>query len=103
MSPDAALVPQPTQNDFPEFLSIPVRIAQHAGDFPDKRAVVCEGTTRTWGDFDQRLNKIARTLAGMGVGQGCKVAILATNSVEYVETFMGALRAGARPTPRRRP
>jgi long-chain acyl-CoA synthetase len=95
MSPDTALVPQPTQSEFPEFLSIPVRIAQHAKAFPTKRAVVCEGGTRLWGDFDKRLNRIARTLAGMGIGKGDKVAILATNSIEYVETFMGALRAGA--------
>ena len=95
MSPDTALVPQPTQSEFPEFLSIPVRIAQHARDFAHKRAVVCEGTTRTWADFDSRINKVARTLAGMGVGKGDKVAILATNSIEYVETFMGGLRAGA--------
>jgi long-chain acyl-CoA synthetase len=94
MSPDAVLVPQPTQDEFPEFLSIPVRVGHHARTFPDKRAVVCEGKTRTWADFDKRINKVARTLAGMGVGKGDKIAILATNSIEYVETFMGGLRAG---------
>ena len=39
--------------------------------------------------------RIARTLAGMGIGKGDKIAILAANSVEYLETFMGGLRAGA--------
>jgi len=95
MSPDTVLVPQPTQEEFPEFLSIPARAARHARAFPDKRAVVCEGKVRTWGAFDARINRIARRLAGMGVGKGDKIAILATNSVEYVETFMGGLRAGA--------
>ena len=95
MNPDQLLVPQPTQADFPEFLSIPVRVARHAASFPDKRAVVCEGTTRTWGAFDRRANRIARSLAGMGVGRGDKIAILAANSVEYLETFVGGLRAGA--------
>ena len=52
MSPDTVLVPQPTQDDFPEFLSIPVRIGHHAKAFPAKRAVVCEGRTRTWGEFE---------------------------------------------------
>src|SRR5665213_375203 len=93
--PDVVLVPQPTREEFPEFLSIPVRAAAHARAFPAKRAVVCEGTVRTWGDFDARINRIAHTLAGMGVGRGDKIAILATNSVEYLETFMGGLRAGA--------
>ncbi|HTR85127.1 MAG TPA: class I adenylate-forming enzyme family protein [Reyranella sp.] len=93
--PDSMLVPQPTVEEFPEYVSIPVRIARHAREFPQKRAVVCEGTTRTWGELDKRVNKVARTLAAVGVGKGDKIAILAANSVEYLETFMGGLRAGA--------
>jgi len=95
MSPDTALVPQPTLDEFPEFVSIPIRLARNAAAWPDKRAVVCEGRTRTWGEFDRRINRIARALAAMGVGRGDKVAILATNSIDYLETFMGGLRAGA--------
>ena len=99
MSPDALpgklLVPQPTLDDFPDFVSIPIRIGRHARDFPDKRAVVCEGKSRTWREFNHRINKIARTLAAVGVGKGDKIAILAGNSIEYLETFMGGLRAGA--------
>ena len=30
MSPDTALVPQPTLDEFPEFVSIPIRIARNA-------------------------------------------------------------------------
>ncbi len=93
--PDALLVPQPTADEFPEFVSIPIRIAHHAKAFPGQRAVVCEAKTRTWGQFDRRINQIARRLAGMGVGKGDKIAILASNSVEYLETFMCGLRAGA--------
>ena len=32
---------------------------------------------RTWREFDRRVNRIARTLAGMGIGKGDKIAILA--------------------------
>ncbi len=95
MNPDTALVPQPTLDDFPEFVSIPLRVARNAWLYPDKRAAMCEGTVRTWRAFDKRINQIARTLAGMGVDRGDKIAILAANSVEYLETFMGGLRAGA--------
>jgi acyl-CoA synthetase (AMP-forming)/AMP-acid ligase II len=95
MSPDTALVPQPTLSEFPDFVSIPIRLARHARAWPDKRAVVCEGEVRTWRDFDRRVDKVARSLAGMGVGKGDKIAILAANSIEYLETFMGGLRAGA--------
>ena len=95
MGAEQPLVPQPTEADFPEFLSIPVRIARNAALFPDKAAVSCEGATRSWRDFDRRVNQIARRLAGMGVGRGDKIAILAVNSIDYLETFMGGLRAGA--------
>jgi acyl-CoA synthetase (AMP-forming)/AMP-acid ligase II len=95
MSPDTALVPQPTLDDFPDFVSIPVRVARNARAHPEKIAVMCEGKARTWRAFDQRINRIARSLSAMGVGRGDKIAILATNSIEYLETFMGGLRAGA--------
>jgi long-chain acyl-CoA synthetase len=95
MSPDTALVPQPTLDDFPDFVSIPVRVARNAQAYPEKIAVMCEGKARTWHAFDKRVNQIARALSTMGVGPGDKIAILATNSVEYLETFMGGLRAGA--------
>jgi acyl-CoA synthetase (AMP-forming)/AMP-acid ligase II len=94
-APDAGWVPQPTLDEFPEFVSIPIRIARNAAAWPDKRAVLCEDKARTWRDFDRRINRIARTLAGMGIGRGDKIAILAANSIEYLETFMGGLRAGA--------
>src|SRR5580704_972403 len=95
MSPDTALVPQPTLDDFPDFMSIPVRVARNAKAYPEKIAVMCEGKTRTWRAFDKRIKKIARSLSTMGVGRGDKIAILAGNSIEYLETFMGGLRAGA--------
>ena len=93
--PDTALVPQPTREDFPDFVSIPVRVARHALLYPDKAAAKCEGATRTWRDFNRRIDKIAHSLAGRGVRRGDKIAILAANSIEYLETFMGGLRAGA--------
>ena len=95
MRPDIALVPQPTLDDFPDFVSIPVRVARNAEAYPEKIAVMCEADARTWRAFDKRINQIARSLSAMGVSRGDKIAILATNSIEYLETFMGGLRAGA--------
>jgi long-chain acyl-CoA synthetase len=88
------IVPQPVVEGLPPFVSLPTYIAQHAKARPDKVAVTCDGVVRTWGQFDKRLNKIARSFAGLGLGRGNKIAILAANSIEYLETFMGALRAG---------
>ncbi len=99
MSPDQhalpdPIVPQPVVEDIPTFVSIPHLIAGHAAAHPDKAAVKCDGVMRSWAGFDKRLNKIARRLSEMGLGRGDKVAVLAANSIEYLETFMGALRAG---------
>jgi long-chain acyl-CoA synthetase len=98
VSPDRAvpgrpLVPQPAVDDIP-FTSIPTHIARHAAHHPDTAAVKCDGTVRSWSAFDRRLNKIARRLGEMGLGRGDKIAVLAANSIEYLETFMGGLRAG---------
>jgi len=94
MSPDQSIVPQPALEDSEEFIAIPTYLARHAARFPDRPAVKCDGVVRNWGEFDRRLNKIARILAGLGLGRGDKIAVLAANSIEYLETFMGGLRAG---------
>jgi len=86
MTPDALpgklLVPQPTLDDFPDFVSIPIRIAHHAKAFPDKRAVVCEGKARTWREFDRRVNRIARTLASRKASRNARVTWRALISAE---------------------
>ena len=92
--PREPMVPQPEWEESEGFIAIPNYLARHAARAPAQPAVKCDGVVRTWGDFDRRLNKIARTLAGMGLGRGDKIAVLAANSIEYLETFMGALRAG---------
>ncbi|MDP3241127.1 MAG: class I adenylate-forming enzyme family protein [Reyranella sp.] len=94
MSADQPVVPQPVIDDIPEFTSIPAYIARHARSHPDKPAVKCDGVVRSWRAFYGRINRIARRLSEMGLGRGDKIAILAANSIEYLETFMGGLRAG---------
>jgi long-chain acyl-CoA synthetase len=94
VSADQPIVPQPVIDDIPDFTSIPAYVARHAKNHPDKPAVKCDGVVRSWRAFDGRINRIARRLSEMGLGRGDKVAILAANSIEYLETFMGGLRAG---------
>jgi acyl-CoA synthetase (AMP-forming)/AMP-acid ligase II len=80
--------------DLPPFVATPDMIRATAASAPDRVAVKCDGRTITWGAFDRRLNRVARALAAGGLGKGDKIAVLATNSIEYLEVFMGALRAG---------
>src|SRR5262245_66533141 len=97
MSPDSLLVPQPTREEFPEFVSIPLRVARNAEAWPDKRAVVCDGKSRTWAAFDRRVNQIARALAGMGVGKGDKIGRASCREgLESVEADGDAMSIGKR-------
>lgn len=50
-------------------------------------------------ELDQRANRIANHLRRLGVGQGDRVSILASNGVYYVDIFFGLGKLGAVLTP----
>ena len=68
-----------------------------AHDMPDATAV--EYTTRnykrTWREFDEDTDKVAKGLMALGVEKGDKVAIWATNIPEWLLTLFGAAKCGA--------
>jgi fatty-acyl-CoA synthase len=68
-----------------------------AGAAPDREAVVCGSTRRTFGDLEQRAARLASCFWADGLRPGGKVAIDLTNRVEYLETFYAALKVGAVP------
>lgn len=70
-------------------------IRRAAADHPHREAIVCAQQRLNWAEFDLRINQVANTLLELGVKRGDRVAILASTSIEYVEVFMGCLRAGA--------
>ncbi len=74
---------------------IPELLAVHGRFHADKPAVVVGGTTRTWGAFDRRINRVANALLAEGIGRGHRVVVLMGNSVETLEMIFGVVRAGA--------
>ena len=68
-----------------------------AHDMPDATAV--EYTTRnykrTWREFDEDTDKVAKGLMALGVEKGDKVAIWATNIPEWLLTLFGVAKCGA--------
>ena len=64
---------------------------------PEREAVVCGTTRRTFSELDVRAHRLARVLADAGVGPGDAVAISLTNRPEYLEAFFAALLLGAAP------
>lgn len=69
-------------------------IARNAEWYPEKTAIVCEGIRLSWGEFGQRINRIANQLIKAGIAKGEKVVILSQNRLEYPEIMFGALKAG---------
>lgn len=67
----------------------------HGKWLPDKPALIDETQTLTWAALDRRSNQVANGLRSMDIGCGDSVAILMSNSAEYVEIMYGILKAGA--------
>jgi len=77
-----------------EQLILTHRISDHARARPSDRAVVCDGQSLSWQQFDRRLGEVASALRALGLGKGDKVALVSRNSIAALEVFFGALRAG---------
>ena len=77
------------------------------GDIPRKgyalhrnrTAMVFEGTRITYGMLEDRVNRLANALIGLGLRKGGRVTILAENTCKYMEVYLGAAKAGLSVTP----
>lgn len=82
-----------------ELMSITVGdlLEQVADRFPDKEAVkyTDRDYRRTWREFDQEVDRIARGMMAHGIKPGDKVAIWATNVPEWLLTFFASAKVGA--------
>jgi long-chain acyl-CoA synthetase len=61
---------------------------------PDKLAVTQHQRTLTYRELDERANRLANALRGIGLQTGDRVGILLANVPEYVEIYFGLARAG---------
>jgi len=70
-------------------------LEQSARAYPDKVAVIHDGVRATYAEVNRKANLLARYLLDKGVQPGDRVSILMENSVDYVVTYYGVLKAGA--------
>ncbi len=65
--------------------------------FPDREMIkyTDRDYRRTWREFDEETDRIARGFLGMGVKKGDHVAIWATNEPEWLMTLFGTAKIGA--------
>ncbi len=69
---------------------------EHAVDvFGDRIALVSGGRQVTYGELEERANRLGHYLSGLGVGAGDHVGLYAHNSVEAAETIIAACKIRA--------
>ena len=69
-------------------------LARWAAVQPERIALRDETGVLTWGDFNDRIERIAARLAADGLERGQAVAILGASTIAYALVFLAAVRAG---------
>lgn len=72
-----------------DFLSIANAIC------PDRDCVVFEGKRYTFGQVNERSNRLANSIAKLGIKKGDMVAILQVNCTQFLETYYAVAKLGA--------
>jgi acyl-CoA synthetase (AMP-forming)/AMP-acid ligase II len=82
-----------------EFATIPELIRHQAEERPGHTALIEDERRLTYGELDALMDRVAAALQRDGVGSGGVIAICGSSSIEYVVTYLGALRAGVAVAP----
>ncbi len=75
------------------------QLARIARKYPLRTALVCGQTAWTYEQFDGRVERLAASLAGLGIEAGSRLGVLMYNSLEMVETIFAGWRLGAMVVP----
>ncbi|MDA8141849.1 MAG: long-chain fatty acid--CoA ligase [Desulfobacteraceae bacterium] len=88
----------PATVDVP-LISVPEMLDQTAAKFKNNTALIFYGKKITYGELLTLINRCATGLAAMGVKKGDTVALYLLNSPQFIISYFGALKAGAKVTP----
>ncbi len=73
-------------------------LVEHTIDLvPERTAIVCGGKRVTFGQLEDRANRLAHHLAQHGVGRESTVGVYSLNSIEFIETMLAAYKLRAVP------
>ncbi len=70
-------------------------IRRAAWKHPQETALVCETGRVTYADLEERSNRLANALKGLGLGRNDKVALLLQNCRQFIEAVFGIAKTGA--------
>jgi len=88
----------PAEVDVPA-ISVPERFDQMADKYGNKTALIFYGKKISYRELKELSDRFAAGLADLGVAKGDTVALYLLNSPQYVISYFGALKAGAKITP----
>ncbi|MFN0226054.1 non-ribosomal peptide synthase/polyketide synthase, partial [Paenibacillus sp. KR2-11] len=83
-----------TAAEYPTEQTIHGLFEEQAARRPEAVAVVFEGQTLTYGELNERANRLARTLRGQGVQPDAIVGLMTERSAEMIVGLLGILKAG---------
>ncbi len=77
------------------FVAVHERIRQRAGKHPDRTAVICSGRKTSFGELDERSDRVAAELIRRGYGANDLIAVLLERETAAYAAEIGVLKAGA--------
>jgi long-chain acyl-CoA synthetase len=82
-----------------DFATLAQLLAAHAAERPGHTALIHHDRRVSYGELDRLVDRVAAALQRDGLKGQDVIAICALSSIEYVATFVGALRAGVTVAP----
>ncbi|HEX2076750.1 MAG TPA: amino acid adenylation domain-containing protein [Longimicrobium sp.] len=79
---------------FPVAERLDQRFEARALERPDAPALTYDGTTTTYGELNERANRLAHRLRALGVGPEVRVGIVLERSAELIVAILAVLKAG---------
>jgi acyl-CoA synthetase (AMP-forming)/AMP-acid ligase II len=73
---------------------LPEIFSLHGKWLANKPALVADGRTLNWRDFNDNLNKVANGLIALGLDKGDRVVVLMSNGAAMAECLFGIMKAG---------
>ena len=62
---------------------------------PDRAVTIFEGRRRSYGELQERVNRLANALANLGVSAGDRVAMMHVNCPQHIETYFATAKLDA--------
>jgi acyl-CoA synthetase (AMP-forming)/AMP-acid ligase II len=82
-----------------DVLNVGEVLSAHARLVPDRPAARDLRRALTFGQWEERANRLANALAGLGLGKGDRVAIYAHNCLEWMEVYAACAKGGIAAVP----